>query len=78
MSNVDIHSRYVAALRTQAKTAEAATTDAWPCPYCSHHGRIFQTADQLFSHATVEHAPVVQAMDPAQARAQVREAALKL
>ena len=77
-SSVDIQARFVNALRTQAKTADATPPNALPCPYCSHEGRIFQNLDQLFSHAKVEHTAVVQAMEPSQARAQVRSAALEL
>jgi hypothetical protein len=77
-SNVDIHSRWVTALRTQAKTADAPPPDALSCPYCDHSGRIFQTTDQLFSHAKVEHASLVEAFDPKTARAQVRDAALRM
>jgi hypothetical protein len=74
-SNVDIQARFVNALRTQAKTAEA---DSLPCPYCTHQGRIFQNIDQLLSHAKLEHAPILQAMETGQTRTQVRNAALKL
>lgn len=77
-SNVDSHSRYVSALRRQTKTAEPPPSDAFPCPYCIHQGRIFQTDDQLFDHAAVEHAPILHAMDPEQARAQLRDAALRM
>ncbi|KAJ4298131.1 hypothetical protein N0V90_006030 [Kalmusia sp. IMI 367209] len=77
-SNVDFHSRWVNALRTQAKTADAAPTDALHCPYCSHSGRIFQGVDQLFSHVNVEHASDLRALDPETARAQVRDAALRM
>lgn len=77
-SNVDIHSRWVTALRTQAKTADAPPTDAFSCPYCDHSGRIFQSIDQLFSHAKVEHAPLLRGLDPERARAQVQDAALRM
>ena len=72
-SNVDIHSRWVTALRTQAKTADAPHTDALPCPYCGHSGRIFQSVDQLFSHTKVEHASLLEALDPESARALLLE-----
>ncbi|KAF2864714.1 hypothetical protein BDV95DRAFT_508584 [Massariosphaeria phaeospora] len=77
-ASLDIHSRFVTALRTQAKTAEAPPSDALPCPHCKNHARIFQTLEQLFSHAKAEHAAMLQAVEPAQARAQLRDAALKL
>ncbi|KAJ4355819.1 uncharacterized protein N0V89_003840 [Didymosphaeria variabile] len=76
-SNVDIHSRWVTALRTQAKTVDAPPTDALSCPYCEHSGRIFQSLDQLVNHANVEHASVLEA-NPETARAQVRDAALRM
>lgn len=77
-SNVDIHARFVNALRTQAKTADAPPPDALPCPYCSHQGRIFQSENQLFSHVKVEHASLLQAVHPSHARAHVRDAALRV
>ncbi|KAF1967763.1 hypothetical protein BU23DRAFT_482364 [Bimuria novae-zelandiae CBS 107.79] len=77
-SNVDIHSRWVTALRTQAKTAEAPPTDALPCPYCGHSGRIFQSVDQLLSHTRVEHPSLLEALHPEAARALVRDAALRM
>ncbi|KAF2715133.1 hypothetical protein K504DRAFT_367840 [Pleomassaria siparia CBS 279.74] len=77
-SNVDIQARFVNALRTQAKTTDATSSDALPCPYCNHSGRIFQTTDQLFSHARTEHAAILKLMDPGQARVKVRNAALKM
>lgn len=76
--NVDLHTRYVTALRRQTKTAEPPPPDAFSCPYCSHQGRIFQTDDQLYDHATVEHASILQSMAPDQARAQLRDAALRM
>lgn len=77
-SNVDLHTRYVTALRRQTKTAEPPPPDAFSCPYCSHQGRIFQSDDQLYDHATVEHASILEAMAPDQARAQLRDAALRM
>jgi hypothetical protein len=77
-SNVDIQSRFVNALRTQAKTAETTQSNPLPCPYCTHQGRIFQNIDQLFNHAKVEHASILQTMETGQARVQVRNAAMKL
>ncbi|KAF2743025.1 hypothetical protein M011DRAFT_411394 [Sporormia fimetaria CBS 119925] len=73
----DIHSSFVNALRTQAKTVERRPSDSLPCPYCEHQGRIFQTLDQLFSHAKVEHASDLPSMDPSRARAHLKAAALE-
>ncbi|KAF2791200.1 hypothetical protein K505DRAFT_249485 [Melanomma pulvis-pyrius CBS 109.77] len=77
-SNVDLQARWVNALRTQAKTAEATPPGTLPCPYCSHQGRIFQNLDQLFDHATVEHASILHPMETGQARARVRSDALRI
>ncbi|PVH98421.1 hypothetical protein DM02DRAFT_531208 [Periconia macrospinosa] len=63
---------------TQAKTADASPTDALLCPYCAHQGRIFQSFDQLVSHATVEHAAYFTSVNPQDARAQLQEAALRM
>jgi hypothetical protein len=76
--NVDLHTRYVTALRRQTKTAEPPPPDAFYCPYCSHQGRIFQSDDQLYDHATVEHASILDSLTLDQARAQVRDAALRM
>ncbi|KAF2676676.1 hypothetical protein K458DRAFT_396712 [Lentithecium fluviatile CBS 122367] len=77
-SNAAFQTRYVTALQKQTRTAEPPPSDALSCPYCSHRGRIFQTESQLFDHATVDHASIVQAMEPDQARAQLRDAALRM
>jgi hypothetical protein len=74
---VDIHSKFVNALRTQGK-AEYSLSGALPCPFPGHHGRIFQSADQLYDHAKTEHASELLKFNPEQARDQVRDAALKL
>ncbi|KAK7178406.1 hypothetical protein PSPO01_15552, partial [Paraphaeosphaeria sporulosa] len=77
-SNLDLYSRWVTALRTQAKTVDALRPDALSCPYCEHSGRIFQAVDQLYSHAKVEHASLLDTMDPETAHAQVQDAALRM
>ncbi|KAJ4286340.1 hypothetical protein N0V90_013374 [Kalmusia sp. IMI 367209] len=74
--NVDVHARFVNALRTQAKALPPS--DALPCPYCSHQGRIFQNLDQLFSHAKTDHAHLLQDIDQSRARSRVKEDALKV
>jgi hypothetical protein len=74
-SNVDLHARYVHALRAQtAKTADAPPPAAL-CPYCDNHGRIFQDSSQLYDHAKLEHADKLQAMGD-RAPAQLRDDAL--
>ncbi|KAL5434023.1 hypothetical protein PMIN06_011513 [Paraphaeosphaeria minitans] len=77
-SNVDSNSRWVTALRTQPKTVDALPQDALSCPYCENNGRIFQTLDQLYSHAKVEHASLLDTMDPETARTQVQDASLRM
>jgi hypothetical protein len=77
-SNVDIQSRFVNALRTQAKTAKTTQSNQLPCPYCTHQGQIFQDVDQLLNHAEIKHVSILQTMETGQARVQVRNAAMKL
>ncbi|KAF2107222.1 hypothetical protein BDV96DRAFT_654068 [Lophiotrema nucula] len=72
MTNVDIQARFVNALRTQAKTVEQS--DVLTCPYGDHQGRIFQTFDQLFQHAKVEHTAILQGLDESKARSHVKDA----
>jgi hypothetical protein len=76
--NVDIHARFVTALRRQPKTADALPPDTLPCGFCQNQGRIFQSLDQLFNHAKVEHASLLKSLDTSGARALVREEALKV
>jgi hypothetical protein len=72
MSNVDIQARFVNALRTQAKTVEQS--GVLTCPYGDHQGRIFQNFDQVFHHARIEHAAIIQGLDESKARNHVKEA----
>jgi hypothetical protein len=72
-----VQSRFINALRTQGKADPALTGGALQCPYPGHHGRMFQSLDQLFDHAKAEHASQLH-KEPRQARAQLKEAALKL
>lgn len=74
--NVDVQPRFVNTLWTQAKTANTQPPNAMLCPYCTNNGRMFLTLDQLFDHAKDEHSSILQAMDPSQARATVKDAAL--
>lgn len=74
---VDIQSRFVNALRTQASSkAESRTAGSLPCPY-GHPGRTFQSVEQLYSHAKVEHASEIDGLDETQAKIGVRDAALE-
>jgi hypothetical protein len=75
--NVDIHSKYISVLRNQAK-AEYPLSGALPCPYPGHHGRMFQSVDQLYDHAKAEHAAQLANFKPSQAREKLRDAALEL
>jgi hypothetical protein len=74
---VDIHSKFVHALRTQSK-AELPLSGALPCPFPGHDGRMFQSRDQLYDHAKAEHASELLEFKPEYARERVTEAALKL
>jgi hypothetical protein len=78
MSSGNGEARLAHVLRTQPKTVDALPPDALPCAFCTHQGRIFQTSDQLFSHAQVEHAAILQTIDPNRARSHVLEEALKM
>lgn len=76
---MDVQARFVNALRAQAKMAGEPQPEALPCPFCTHQGRLFQSVDQLFAHAKFEHTLLLEAMgEPNQARAQVKNEALKL
>jgi hypothetical protein len=71
--NIDIQSKFVHVLLTLDK-AECAL----PCPYPCHHGRIFQSVDQLYDHAKAEHAAQLASLKLSQAREKLRDKALKL
>jgi hypothetical protein len=74
---IDIQSRFVNALRTQASSkTESRTVGSLPCPY-GHPGRTFQSVEQLYNHAKAEHASEIEALDEVQAKIEVRDAALK-
>jgi hypothetical protein len=72
-----LQSKFANALRTQGK-AEYPLSGALPCPYPGHHGRMFQSVDQLYDHAKAEHASQIATFKPSQARERLRDAALKL
>lgn len=72
-----IQSKFVNALRTQGK-AEVPLTGALPCPYPGHHGRMFQSIDQLYDHAKTEHARQVEGLKPKDAQKQLRDAVFNL
>jgi hypothetical protein len=71
-----IQSKFVNALRTQGKAAELPLTGAIPCPY-GHHGRMFQSLDQLYDHTKAEHAHQIEGLKPKDAREQLRDAVLR-
>ncbi|KAH7076133.1 hypothetical protein FB567DRAFT_608774 [Paraphoma chrysanthemicola] len=73
--NVDIQSKFVNALRTQ-KT-EIPLSGALPCPF-GHHGRMFQSVEQLYDHAKTEHASHIANLKPSQAKEKLKLAALEL
>ncbi|KAH7374273.1 hypothetical protein BKA66DRAFT_422608 [Pyrenochaeta sp. MPI-SDFR-AT-0127] len=72
----NVQSRFITALRTQK--GDYPPTSALPCPYPGHHGRIFQNVDQLFDHVKGEHSAEIAGIELRQARAEIKEAALKL
>lgn len=77
-SNVDIQSRFVHALRTQAThKASNRFVGPLPCPY-GHEGRIFQDIDQLLGHARAEHSAEIEELNDERARAALREAVTRL
>jgi hypothetical protein len=73
---VDIHSKFVHALRTQGKT-EWPLNGALPCPY-GHPGRMFQSLDQLYDHAKTEHESQFSGFKPSQIRDQLKDAVIRL
>ncbi|KAL5119298.1 hypothetical protein ACEQ8H_002785 [Pleosporales sp. CAS-2024a] len=74
---VQIQSKFVNALRTQAK-AEYSLSGALPCPFPGHHGRMFQGVDQLLDHAQEAHPSDISGLSPSQAREKLKKAVLKL
>ena len=72
-----VESRFVHALRTQGK-AEHSLAGAFPCPYPEHQGTVFQNVHQLFDHAKADHAAQIEGLDPRVARAQLKDASLKI
>jgi hypothetical protein len=78
--HVDLEARYVEALRTQPKTADAPRSSALPCPYCTHQGRMFQTPSQVYNHVELEHAADLQALrlEPARKYAHVMDQSMKM
>lgn len=77
MNTPDFQSRYINALRTQAKAAEAPANAALPCPYPQCSGRIFITVDQLFGHAKDQHRDEILGLEPREARAHLQALSLK-
>ncbi|UPX21243.1 uncharacterized protein EKO05_0011436 [Ascochyta rabiei] len=78
--NIDVQSRFINALRTQAShhKAEPRSTNALSCPYFSHHGRIFQSPGQLLDHARTEHSTEFKGLASPQARAKLAHDLKKL
>jgi hypothetical protein len=69
-----IQSKFVNALRTQAKT-DYPLTGTLTCPYSSGcQGRIFQNLEQLYNHAKTDHSRQIEGLDPNQARDQLKNA----
>lgn len=75
---IDIQSCLVNALRTQAShKTESRAAGPLPCPF-GHHGRMFQSVEQLLEHTKDEHTAELDGLDNEQGRLKVREAALLL
>ncbi|KAH6625746.1 hypothetical protein C7974DRAFT_313777 [Boeremia exigua] len=79
LPHVDIQSRFVTALRTQAShNAGDRLSGSFLCPYAhDHSSEVFQTLEQLLNHTRVEHASEVQDLDDKQGRLKVRDAVVK-
>jgi hypothetical protein len=73
----DMQSRFINALRTQPKM-ESPLDLSLPCPYPGHAGRMFLDIDQLYNHASYEHASDIASLEPSQAREELRTASLEL
>lgn len=71
--NVDIQSRFINALRTQAShhKAEPRSVSTLTCPYVGHDGRVFQGVEQLLGHARTEHGEDFEGLASPQARAKL-------
>lgn len=75
---MDIQSRFVNALRTQA-AKEPRSAGTLPCPYLSQcQGRIFQDVGQLLGHARTDHKMDYDGLASPQARAKLIHAVKKL
>lgn len=73
--HVDSSSRYVHVLQTQPSHHKAEPRSAITifCPYPGHQGRIFQSNDQLLSHARAEHDAEFKDLSPLQALAKLAQ-----
>lgn len=77
ISRVDIQSRFVNALRTQAShKAERSQAGSLPCPY-GHQGMTIQSVEQLLGHAKSEDTSELVDLEKSQARRKVRDEAIK-
>jgi hypothetical protein len=75
--NVDIQSRFVNALRTQASSKPPLRLGGLlTCPY-GHKGRIFQNFDQLLGHARAEHAAKIGELNDEQAKISLRDTLIR-
>lgn len=79
---MDIQSRFVNALRTQAAkepTRESRPTGALPCPYLSQcQGRMFQNAEQLLGHVRSDHREDYEGLESPKAREKLINAVKEL
>lgn len=68
----DVLSRFVHVLYKQPRSLPTL-----PCPL-GHHGRMFQSVDQLYDHAKTEHASHIANLKPSQAKEKLILAAFEL
>ncbi|KAL6702657.1 hypothetical protein ACN47E_001242 [Coniothyrium glycines] len=72
-----VQNRFLTALRTQKKADPAAKT-IFSCPYPGHEDQTFHGFESLYSHAKAEHASQLIGLEPREARAHLKERALKI
>lgn len=73
MGTVDIQSRFINALRTQAshQKGEPRNIQAAACPYCESQGRVFQSLEQLLDHTKLEHNSEIKRLSLPRAREKI-------
>jgi hypothetical protein len=75
----DVQSRIANALRSQGKEIDIPISEALPCPYPGHLGRMFQGVEQLYEHHITDYDHRQwKRYDELKEKSMLREAALKL